>query len=85
MNADSRAVRLRDQVRAVIRTRRYSRRTEKAYWHWIRCYIRFYGLRHPAELGAEEVRRFLSWLAVERQVAAATQNQALNALVFHYR
>ncbi len=76
--------RLRDQFRAVIRTRRYSIRTEKSYWYWTRCYIRFHGLRHPATMGPEEVRQFLSWLAVRRNVAAATQNQALNALVFLY-
>jgi len=68
----------------VIRTRRYSIRTEKSYWYWIRGYIRFHDLRHPATMGPAEVRQFLSWLAVRRNVAAATQNQALNALVFLY-
>lgn len=76
--------RLREQVRQVIRTRRYSRRTEKSYWYWIRYYIRFHEMRHPARLGEAEVRSFLTWLATERNVAAATQNQALNALVFLY-
>lgn len=76
--------RLRDQLRAVIRTRRYSRRTEKSYWYWIRSYIRFHDLRHPSTMGATEVSKFLTWLAVDRNVAAATQNQALNALVFLY-
>lgn len=76
--------RLRERVRAVIRTRRYSRRTEKSYWYWIRYFIRFHGLRHPAEMTEREVREFLTWLAVERKVAASTQNQALNALVFLY-
>lgn len=84
IDAGRRKGRLRDQLHEVIRTRRYSRRTEKAYWHWIRSFIRFHGIRHPAELGEPEVRRFLTWLAVERGVAAATQNQALNALVFLY-
>jgi len=76
--------RLREQVRQVIRTRRYSRRTEKSYWYWIRYFIRFHGMRHPAAMGESEVRAFLTWLATERNVAAATQNQALNALVFLY-
>ena len=75
---------LRDRVRQVIRIRRYSRRTEKSYWYWIRSFIRFHGMRHPSELGAEDVCAFLTWLAVRRDVAASTQNQALNALVFLY-
>ena len=77
-------LRLRDQVRNVIRFNRYSIRTEKSYWYWIRYYIRFHGIRHPQHMGASEIREFLTWLAVERNVAAATQNQALNALVFLY-
>lgn len=77
-------LRLRDQVHRVIRLNRYSIRTEKSYWYWIRYYIRFHGVRHPQEMGAKEIREFLTWLAVERNVAAATQNQALNALVFLY-
>lgn len=67
-----------------MRLLRYSRRTEQAYWHWIRQFILFHGKRHPAEMGEPEVRRFLTALAVERNVAASTQNQALNALVFLY-
>jgi hypothetical protein len=65
--------------------RHYRRRTEGAYAGWIRRYIVFHGKRHPAELGAEEVSRFLSALAVERKVSASTQNQALAALLFLYR
>ncbi len=84
MRPDQGTPRLREQVRRVIRTRRYSRRTEKSYWYWIRYFIRFHGLRHPAEMGEAEVRQFLTWLATERRIAAATQNQALNALVFLY-
>lgn len=76
--------RLREQVRQVIRTRRYSRRTEKSYWYWIRYYIRFHEMRHPATMGEAEVRSFHTWLATQRNVAAATQNQALNALIFLY-
>ena len=76
--------RLREQFRAVIRVNHYSIRTEKSYWYWIRYFIRFNGLRHPLELGPSEVNAFLSWLATDRQVAAATQNLALNAIVFLY-
>lgn len=76
--------RLREQVRTVMRLHHYSIRTEKSYWYWIRNFIRFNQLRHPQELGAIEVNAFLTWLAAERKVAAATQNLALNALVFLY-
>ena len=75
---------LREEVRRVSRTRHYSRRTEKTYWYWIRYFIRFHRLRHPLAMGEREVREFLTWLAVSRDAAAATQNQALNALVFLY-
>ena len=84
MREDRARPRLREQFRAIMRTRRYSRRTEKTYWYWIRYFIRFHRLRHPREMGEAEVRAFLTWLAVERNVAVATQNQALNALVFLY-
>lgn len=77
--------RLMDAVRRVMRTRRYSLRTEQVYLGWIRRYILFSGRRHPRELGGEEVSAFLSHLAVEGQVAASTQNQALSALLFLYR
>jgi integron integrase len=71
-------------LREAIRARHYSRRTEQAYWYWIRYFIFFHGKRHPATMGAAEVTAFLSWLATERNVAAATQNQALSALLFLY-
>jgi integron integrase len=74
-----------DTVRSTLRTRHYSRRTEEAYVAWIRRFIVFHGKRHPADMGAAEVSRFLTWLAVDRQVAASTQNQALGALLFLYR
>ena len=77
--------RLRDRFKAEIRRRGYSRRTEKAYWFWIRWFILHCGTRHPKDLGAKEVEGFLSWLATERNVAAATQNQALAALLFLYK
>ena len=77
--------RLLDRVRAALRIRHYSRRTEKAYVAWILRYILFHGKRHPAEMGAPELTRFLTSLAVDRKVAASTQNQALSALLFLYR
>jgi len=79
------APRLLDQVREAIRCRYYSRRTEEAYVHWIKRFIYFSGRRHPRELGEAEVTAFLSHLAVERKVAAGTQNQAMSALLFLYR
>ena len=77
--------RLLDRVRAALRLRHYSRRTEDAYVAWIRRYVLFHGKRHPAEMGATELTAFLSSLAVDRRVAASTQNQALSALLFLYR
>jgi len=77
--------RLLDQLRACIRTRHYSIRTEQAYVQWVRRYILFHHKRHPREMGARELEAFLSHLAVRRKVAASTQNQALNALLFLYR
>jgi site-specific recombinase XerD len=74
-----------EHVRNTIRTRRYGVRTEQAYVHWIKGFILYHGKRHPQELGEDEVGRFLSHLAVERQVSANTRNQALNALLFLYR
>jgi integron integrase len=68
-----------------LRARHGSRRTEKAYVGWIRRYILFHGKRHPSDMGAAEVTQFLSALAVQRNVAASTQNQALSALLFLYR
>ena len=71
-------------VRRKLRERRYSRRTEEAYVHWIRRFIRFHDRRHPKDLGEDAVRGFLSALAVEDGVSASTQNQALAALRFLY-
>jgi integron integrase len=79
------APRLLEQVRDAIRRRHYSERTEETYVHWIKRFIFFSGKRHPAELGGEEVTAFLNYLARERTVAAATQNQALSALLFLYK
>ncbi|MDT8880566.1 integron integrase [Halomonas saccharevitans] len=85
MDAHNRPPKLMDRVKATMRVKRYSPRTEKTYCYWIRYFIRFHGVRHPASMGAPEVKAFLEHLAVDRYVAAATQNQALNALVFLYR
>jgi integron integrase len=71
-------------VRRKLRERRYSRRTEETYIHWIRRFIRFHGRRHPKDMGEDDVREFLSSLAVEDGVSASTQNQALAALRFLY-
>lgn len=76
---------LLDQVRNAIRARHYSLRTEQAYVHWIKRFIHFCELRHPRTLGASDVSRFLTDLAVRRRVAASTQNQALAAILFLYR
>ena len=62
----------------------YSRRTEEAYVHWCRTFIRFHGIRHPAEMSGAEVESFLRWLAVERNVSASTHKQAVSALLFLY-
>ncbi len=74
-----------ESVRRCIRARQYSYRTEKAYIFWTRRFILFHGTRHPREMGEREVADFLAHLATDRDVAPATQSQALNALVFLYR
>ena len=79
------STRLLDQVRERIRYMHYSIRTEHAYVHWIRAFVKFHNLRHPVDMGASEVEAYLSWLASERQVAVATHKQALSALVFLYQ
>ncbi len=76
---------LLDQVRTAIRNKYYSIRTEQAYIGWIKKYIFYHGKRHPNEMGEKEIVDFLSYLAVERKVAASTQSQALCAIVFLYR
>lgn len=74
-----------EQVRNAIRVRHYSIRTEEAYLGWVKRFILFHGKRHPRDMGEAEVGAFLTHLAVQGRVAAATQNQALNALVFLYK
>lgn len=75
---------LLEQVREAIRLKHYSYRTEETYVQWIRRYILFHHKRHPQEMGIPEIEAFLTDLAVTQQVAAATQNQALSALLFLY-
>lgn len=79
-----RRFRFMEIVRRKLQERRYSKRTQEAYVHWIRRFIHYHGRRHPQTLGEPEVSAFLSSLAVECQVAASTQKQALSALVFLY-
>lgn len=76
---------LLDRVRAAIRLRHFSRKTEEAYVGWVRRFIIFHQKRHPAEMAEAEVTMFLTHLAGERRVSASTQNQALCALLFLYR
>jgi integron integrase len=73
-----------ESVRRKFRVLHYSIRTEKSYLYWIKYYIRFHGMRHPKDLRARDIESFLSFLAVERQVSASTQNVALAALLFLY-
>ncbi len=77
--------RLLDLVRNRCRVKHYSIRTEKRYLDWIRRFIRFHGMRHPNEMGAQEVEAFLTHLAVKGNVAPSTQNQALAAILFLYK
>ena len=76
---------LLDRVREAIRLRHYSLRTEAAYVQWVRRFILFHSKRHPESMGAGEVEASLTYLAVERQVSASTQNQAKSALLFLYK
>jgi integron integrase len=80
-----RAPKLLVQVRYALRSRHYSKRTEASYVVWIKRYIFFHSLRHPAEMAEAEVNQFLTHLAIKDKVSASTQNQALSALLFLYR
>ncbi|AWN16731.1 integron integrase [Salinisphaera sp. LB1] len=81
----NRPPKLLDQVGERVRLKHYSIRTEKTYLAWIRRFILFHGKRHPKDMGKPEVEAFLTHLAVDRHVAASTQNQALNAVLFLYK
>jgi len=76
---------LLDRLRETLRSRHYSRRTEQTYCHWVKRFIYFHNVRHPAEMGEAEINAFLTHLAVKEKVSASTQNQALSALLFLYR
>jgi len=79
-------LKLIDQVKEVLRYHHYALRTEQIYCDWIKRFLKFYGYQtHPRDMGAPEVERWLSGLATEQQMAASTQRQALNAIVFLYR
>ncbi|SLM31205.1 Integrase/recombinase (fragment) [Desulfamplus magnetovallimortis] len=79
-------LRLMDQVRQVLRYHHYAYRTEQTYCDWILRYIRYHGAKtHPRNMGKREIEAFLSHLAVQENVAASTQRQALNAIVFLYK
>jgi integron integrase len=74
-----------DQMQRALRARHYSRRTEQSYCRWVRRYIRFHGLRHPADMAEPEINAFVTHLAVAEHVSASTQTQALSAILFLYR
>ena len=81
----SRPPKLLDQMREALRSRHYSRRTEQTYCQWVKRYIHFHRVRHPAEMAEPEINAFLTHLAVNEKVSVSTQNQALSALLFLYR
>ncbi len=85
MHMRERPKKLLDQVREAIRLKHYSIRTEEAYVGWIKRFILFHNKRHPDHMGGPEIEAFLTHLAVQENVAASTQNQALSALLFLYR
>lgn len=85
INSPDHAPKLLDQVRAKIRFKHYSIRTEQAYCDWIKRFILHFGKKHPKEMGANEIEQFLTYLAVNGKVSASTQNQARCALLFLYR
>jgi len=76
---------LLDSLRLALRSRHYSRKTEKSYIAWVKRFVYFHGVRHPAEMGEPEINAFLTSLAVKDKVSASTQNQAISALLFLYR
>jgi integron integrase len=81
----AKSVKLLDRARQSLRLKRYALSTERSYLNWIRRFIQFHNLQHPRTLGKEQIESFLSHLAVKENVAASTQNQALNAILFLYR
>lgn len=85
LKSKTQAPKLLDRVRQVIRLKHFSLKTEKSYLYYIRDFILFHNKRHPLEMGATEIRAYLSHLAVDKNVAASTQNVAICALLFLYR
>lgn len=83
-SASTNGPKLLTQLRRTCRRRQYSLHTERAYARWVKRFVRYHDTTHPRQLGATDVRAFLEHLAVHRQVAASTQNQALHALSFLY-
>ncbi|MFC1634527.1 phage integrase N-terminal SAM-like domain-containing protein, partial [Planctomycetota bacterium] len=81
----ARRPRLLEQLRQALRSRHYSRRTEQTYCQWVKRFIYFHRVRHPAEMAEPEINAFLTHLAVKERVSASTQNQALSAILFLYR
>jgi site-specific recombinase XerD len=82
---NDRPPKLLDQMKEALRTRHYSPRTESTYCQWVKRFIFFHNVRHPAEMAEPEINAFLTHLAVKHKVSASTQNQALSALLFLYR
>jgi hypothetical protein len=78
-------MKIEDKIRSKIRTLHYSIRTEETYVNWYRKFVKFHKLKHPLDMGESEIEEFLTYLAVKRGVAASTQNQAFNALIFLYK
>ncbi len=75
---------LLNQLKNTIRAKHYSIRTEQSYVNWVNRFIRFHQKKHPKNMGEPEISAFLNYLAVNRKVAASTQNQALSAILFLY-
>ena len=82
---EQRPQKLLEQVSDVIRLKHYSYKMEKSYINWIKRYILFHKKRHPREMGGKEIEEFLTHLAVQKNVAASTKNQALSAILFLYK
>jgi len=83
--SESKPKKLLEQVSEALHLKHYAYRTEQTYVDWIKRYILFHKKRHPNEMGPEEIREFIAYLATERKVATSTQNQALSAILFLYR
>jgi len=76
---------LMDCLQTMIRLKHYSIKTEKSYCYWVRQYIYYHNKKHPKDMGGDEIRQFLNHLAINKNVASSTQNQALCAIIFLYR